>query len=134
MAALSSPGNPKKQQTVSRSSSEAEYRALASVTCELQWLRKLCKDLHLNVPVPYLIFCDSQSAIYIAKNPTFHERTKHIEVDCHFTREKLQQGLIHLLHVPSNSQVADMFTKALYPKYFSSDVSKLGLLDIYSPP
>ncbi|XP_027357129.1 uncharacterized protein LOC113866473 [Abrus precatorius] len=71
----------KKQSTVSRSSSEAEYRALASLTSELQWLKFLCDDFQVNVTTPFPVYCDSKSAIYIAKNPTFHERTKHIKID-----------------------------------------------------
>lgn len=79
----------KKQSTVSRSSSEAEYRALASLTCELQWLQYLFKDLHISFDQPSSVYCDNKSAIYLAHNPTFHERTKHIEIDCHVIREKI---------------------------------------------
>ncbi|XP_072071634.1 uncharacterized protein [Arachis hypogaea] len=73
----------KKQATVSRSSSEAEYRALANGTCELVWLLKLLKEFNILPPLPVDIFCDNKSAIYIASNPIFHERTKHVKVDCH---------------------------------------------------
>lgn len=89
----------KKQSTVSRSSSEAEYRALAALTCELQWLQFLLKDLVLPVPTPYTVLCDNKSAVYLAHNPTFHERSKHIEIDCHLIREKITTGLIHLLPI-----------------------------------
>ncbi|CAN1751808.1 Retrovirus-related Pol polyprotein from transposon RE1, partial [Linum perenne] len=75
----------KKQTTVSRSSSEAEYRALAHLSCEIQWLTVLLKELGVNVPLPVSIHCDNRSAIHIAENPVFHERTKHIEIDCHVT-------------------------------------------------
>ena len=78
----------KKQTTVSKSSSEAEYRSLASLTCELQWLHYLFKDLHIPCSTPYSVYCDNNSAIHIAKNPTFHERTKHIDIDCHVIRQK----------------------------------------------
>ncbi|PNX87642.1 retrovirus-related Pol polyprotein from transposon TNT 1-94, partial [Trifolium pratense] len=71
----------KKQSTVSRSSSEAEYRALASLSCELQWLQYLFRDLRVNFPQPASVYCDNKSAIYLAHNPAFHERTKHIEID-----------------------------------------------------
>jgi hypothetical protein len=124
----------KKQSTVSRSSSEAEYRALASLACELQWLKFLLDDLHIRAPSHFLVYSDSQSAIQIAKHSTFHERTKHIEVDCHFIRLKVQQGLILLFHVSSANQLADCFTKALLPAAFREGVSKLGLLNIYDPP
>ena len=73
----------KKQAIVSRSSSEAEYRALANGTCELVWLLKLLKEFNILPPLPVDIFCDNKSAIYIASNPIFHERTKHVKVDCH---------------------------------------------------
>ncbi|KOM38358.1 hypothetical protein LR48_Vigan03g174000 [Vigna angularis] len=121
----------KKQTTVSKSSSEAEYRSLASLTCELQWLQYLLQDLHISCPTPYSVYCDNNSAIHIAKNPTFHERTKHIDIDCHVTRQKLQDGLIKLLHVSSTSQVADVFTKSLYPSPFNMVTSKLNMHNIH---
>nr|KYP73015.1 Copia protein [Cajanus cajan] len=124
----------KKQSTVSRSSTEAEYRALASLACELQWIKYLCDDLCLNIQVPFCTFSDSESAIQLAKNPSFHERTKHIEVDCHLIRIKIQDGLILLSHVPSSCQLANCFTKALYPNPFHQNVYKLGLVNIYDPP
>jgi len=122
----------KKQTTVSRSSSEAEYRALASLACELQWIQYLFQDLHFSVPTPYTVFCDNNSAIHIAKNLTFHERTKHIELDCHIIRQKLVDGLIHLLHIPSRSQLVDMFTKSLHPSTFRVATSKLGLYNLHT--
>lgn len=123
----------KKHSTVSRSSSEAEYRALASLTCELQWLQYLFKDLHISLDQPISVYCDNKSAIYLAHNPIFHERTKHIEIDCHVIREKIQTGLIHLLPVSSVAQLADVLTKPLLAPSFNSLISKLGLLDIHSP-
>ena len=79
----------KKQGTVSRSSTEAEYRALASTTVELYWIRMLLCDLGLFLPHPPLFWCDNVNALAIATNPVFHARTKHIEVDYHFVREKV---------------------------------------------
>ncbi|GAU31060.1 hypothetical protein TSUD_214960 [Trifolium subterraneum] len=120
----------KKQNVVSRSSSEAEYRALAQTTCEGQWLKFLLQDFHISHPTPIVIYCDNKSAFHIAANPVFHERTKHIEMDCHVVREKVQDGLIHLLPVPSKEQVADILTKSLHPGPFHMLHDKLGMIDI----
>ncbi|CAL1368595.1 unnamed protein product [Linum trigynum] len=120
----------KKQTTISRSSCEAEYRALAYTTCELQWLLYLLQDFQISNPQPATLYCDNQSAIYIAENPTFHERTKHIELDCHFVREKLLNRTIKVLHVSSSHQLTDLFTKALSPAPFSFMLSKLDVLKL----
>ncbi|GAU43223.1 hypothetical protein TSUD_241130 [Trifolium subterraneum] len=122
----------KKQAVVSRSSSEAEYRALAQTTCEAQWLIYLLQDFHITHSSPVIIYCDNKYALHIAANPVFHERTKHIEMDCHIVREKVQSGLIHLLPVPSKEQVADILTKPLHPGPFNGLQSKLGMIDIFS--
>jgi hypothetical protein len=124
----------KKQLTVSRSSSEAEYRALASASCEMQWLLYLMKDLQIQCAKMPVIYCDNLSAIHIAANPVFHERTKHLEIDCHIVREKVQAGVLKLLPVSSKEQVADFFTKSLLPQPFSNLLSKLGMVNIYQSP
>lgn len=123
----------KKQVTVSKSSSEAEYRALASAVCEVQWLIYLLQDLQVTMVRPATIFCDNKSAVAIAENHVFHERTKHIDIDCHIVREKLSQGLIKLLSVSSSNQVADGFTKPLPAPAFQSFKSKLTLQDLHAP-
>ena len=123
---------PKKQNTVSRSSSEAEYRALATTTCELQWLSYLLRDLQVQTTDQSTLYCDSQSARQIAHNPTFHERTKHIDLDCHIVREKLQSKLFHLLPIRSSEQPADIFTKALH-RTFKTLLPKLGMMNIHHP-
>ena len=89
----------KKQNIVSRSSAEAEYRSLATLTAEIVWVNNLFHELEVKLTGPATIFCDSKAAIQIAANPVFHEQTKHIEIDCHFIREKVQRGLIRPTYI-----------------------------------
>ncbi|CAL1358238.1 unnamed protein product [Linum trigynum] len=123
----------KKQTTVSRSSSEAEYRALAQVVCEVQWLRNLLLEMGVQVPLPIPLFCDNKSAMHIGENPVFHERTKHIEIDCRYTRERLKSGLIHLSHVRTDDQIVDIFTKGVSRYRLKFLLDKLGVHNAYSP-
>ncbi|KAB1212816.1 Copia protein [Morella rubra] len=123
----------KKQSVVSRSSAEAEFRAMAHGICEGIWLRRVLKELKISDEEPMKMFCDNQSAINIAKNPVHHDRTKHVEIDRHFINEKIEEGIIKMLYVPTCLQTADILTKALPRKVFDDLSSKLGLINIYRP-
>ncbi|XP_019167151.1 PREDICTED: uncharacterized protein LOC109162901 [Ipomoea nil] len=123
----------KKQATISRSSSEVEYRALASTTCEIQWLLYLLANLKICFDSPIALFCDNKSVVAIGENYVFHERTKHIEIDFHFVRQKVHEGVIKLRVIPSNKQVVDGFTKALSKPLFDSFHTKLSLQDVHAP-
>ncbi|GKE05209.1 uncharacterized mitochondrial protein-like protein [Tanacetum coccineum] len=108
----------KKQDVLSKSSTEAEYCAMSVTTSEIVWLRWLLADMSVHITSPTLLYCDNHSAIQIAHNTVFHERTKHIEIDCHFTRHHLQAGTISLSFVPSSLQIADILTKPHYDMCF----------------
>ncbi|XP_022873600.1 uncharacterized protein LOC111392479 [Olea europaea var. sylvestris] len=122
----------KRQPTISRSSAEAEYRALAATVSELTWINQLLVDFQVANTSPAIIYCDNLAAIQIAKNPTFHERTKHIEIDLHFIRDKITAGAIKVLPVRSQHQLADAFTKPLPASILSPLMTKMCVKNIYS--
>jgi hypothetical protein len=123
----------KKQKVVACSTAEAEYRAMRKLTDELVWLKALLKDLGRDTKEPITMHCDNQAAIHIASNSVFHERTKHIEVDCHKVRERIEQGIVLPCYTPSMDQLADIFTKAASSKVCQHIYGKLGLVDPSRP-
>ena len=122
----------KKQSIVSRSSAEAEYIAMATTTCELTWILHLLQDLHVKHDKPVLMYCDNQAAIHIAANPMFHERSKHIEADCHIVRNKILDGALKTFYVSTKNQLADVFTKALGVESFLRLIRRLGVNNIFA--
>nr|AFP55546.1 gag-pol polyprotein [Rosa rugosa] len=123
----------KKQKVVARSSAEAEYRGMARGLCEMLWLRNLLNDLGFRQKKAMPLYCDNKAAIEIAHNPVQHDRTKHVEVDRHFIKEKLDGQIILFPFVPTEEQLADILTKALSTKAFYDSLDKLGICDLYAP-
>ncbi|CAH9072350.1 unnamed protein product [Cuscuta epithymum] len=123
----------KKQNVVSRSSAEAEYRAMAVAVSEIIWLRWLLRDFGVFSVTPTSLFCDNQAARHIATNPVYHERTKHVEMDCYFVRERVMSHEIQPQPISTHHQVADIFTKALGSEQFQYLSSKLGVRDLHAP-
>ncbi|TYK14209.1 putative mitochondrial protein [Cucumis melo var. makuwa] len=131
---LASCHRSKKQSVVAKSSSEVEYRAMSLGICEEIWLYKVPFDLHQECETPMKPFCHNKVAISIANNLVQHDRTKHVKIDWHFIKERLDSGSICTIPcIPSSQQVADVLTKGLLRPNFDFCVSKLGLIDIYVP-
>ena len=120
----------KKQKVVSCSSAEAEYRSMRKLTSELIWIKGLLGDLGIEITSPMTMHCDNQAAIHIASNSVFHERTKHIEVDCHKVRQAVEQQVILPCYTRSADQLADIFTKAASSKVCESILPRLGLINL----
>jgi len=122
----------KKQKTVAKSSAEAEYRSMSTTASELVWLTHLMDDFHIPVHYPITMHCDNKAAQHIAENPVFHDKTKHIRIDCHYIRDMVLEGLLQTAHVSSQAQIANIFTKPLSDVQHHFLCSRLKLMD--SPP
>lgn len=103
----------KKQSTVYRSSTEAEYRSLSLASAELIWVQFLLVELHAPLAAMPILWCDNISATFLASNPMFHAKTKHVEIDYYFIRERVASGQLHIQFLCSKDQIADVFTKGL---------------------
>ena len=113
---------------MSRSSAEAEYRVVANAAAECCWLRNLLRELHVLVDKATVIYCGNILAVYLSENPVHHRCTKHVELDIHFVREKVQLGHIRVLQVPSRCQFVDIMTKGLPTPLFQEFKSSLCLM------
>ena len=123
----------KKQNAVARSSVEAEFRAVAHGIREIMWIRRLLEELKMTGSSPMKLYCDNKAAISVAHNPVLHDHTKHVEVDKHFIKEKVNNGLVCMTYIPTEEQVTDVFTKGLHKRQFDFLVGKLAMEDIFKP-
>ncbi|XP_019159718.1 PREDICTED: uncharacterized protein LOC109156337 [Ipomoea nil] len=117
----------RKQRTVARSSTEAEYKALADVAAEVTWLVSLLKEIGFSPTSPPRLWCDNLGATYLCANPVFHARTKHVEIDYHFVRDKVAKKEIQVHFISTKDQIADIFTKPLASTRFSLLRDKLNI-------
>ncbi|XP_074370291.1 secreted RxLR effector protein 161-like [Apium graveolens] len=123
----------KKQNVVARSSAEAGFRGMALGICEVLWLRLLLRDLGYLSTQPIRLYCDNKAAHDISHNPVQHDRTKHVEIDRFFIKEKLDEEIVELPKIRSEDQLADILTKYVSSRVFLKFLDKLGMCDIYAP-
>ena len=100
---------------------------------ELVWMAGLLRDLHIPLHLPLTLYCDNKAAQYIVANPIFHNRAKHLDIDCHYVRDKLQEGFLQTTHSSSHCQLADIMTKPLSATQHYDLAVKLGLVFHPSP-
>ena len=120
----------KKQKVVALSSAEAEFRGVKSGLMEILWLRRLLTEIGFPPTRKSQLFCDNKAAFSISENPVQHDRTKHVEVDRHFIKEKLEGGIVEFPFVCSEDQLADILAKAVHSKAFKEILGKLSTGDI----
>jgi hypothetical protein len=118
----------RKQSTVSRSSTEAKYKAIADATTKIMWVQTLLKELNIFSLKAARLWCDNLGAKYLSANLVFHGRTKHIEVDCHFVRERVFRKLLIIDFVSSKDQIEDGFIKALSIRLLENFKNNLNLV------
>jgi hypothetical protein len=120
----------KKQATVARSSTEAEYKALTNTAAELKWLHSLFCELGVSISPPPTIWCDNIGVTYLSSNPVFHARTKHMEIDFHFVQDMVANKSIYVRFLCSKDQLADLLTKPISLSRFPLLRTKLNVLPI----
>ncbi|KAK1410452.1 hypothetical protein QVD17_36989 [Tagetes erecta] len=118
-----------RQKSVSRSSTEAEYKALANAAAELSWVQNILQELGITLPHCPRLFCDNTGATYLCANPVYHSRMKHVALDYHFVRERVTSGLLQVFHINTADQPADVLTKPLSRGPFLKFRSKIGVSD-----
>ena len=118
---------------MARLSAEAEFRGMSHGICELLWIRGVLKELGIKYKQTMTLHCDNKAAIEIAQNPVQHDRTKHVEVDRHFIKENHDHKIIQFSFVHSESQLADILTKAVAGRVFHGITDKFSMIDIYAP-
>lgn len=118
----------KKQATVSRSSTEAEYKSAANATAEVMWVQKLLDELGIQHPLAARLWCDNIGDTYLSANAVFHARTKHIEIDFNFVRERVAQKLLEIRFIHTGDQLADGFTKPIVASKIDKFRSTLKLV------
>jgi histone deacetylase 1/2 len=121
--------NARKQATVSRSSTESEYKAVANATAEIIWVQSLLRELGVSQDRVPILWCDNIGATYLSSNPVFHARTKHIEVDFHFVRERVADKQLQIKFISTKDQIADIFTKPLPLPAFQACRRNLNLME-----
>ena len=115
----------RKQQTIARSSTEAEYKAVTDATAELIWIKYLLRELQFQLSSTPILWCDNVGVTYLASNPVFHARTKHVEIDYHFVREQVNSQELRIGYISTKDQAADILTKPLPKNRFLQLKSKL---------
>ena len=117
----------RKQPTVARSSTEAEYKAIANATAELLWIQSLQRDLHVSLSHPPVLWCDNIGATYLTANPVLHARTKHVEIGFHFVRDRVANKTLDVRFISGKDQLANVLTKPLVASRFYWLISKLNV-------
>lgn len=117
---------------MSRSIAEVKYRSMCSTACELRWIQYLLEDFKIPARLPIQLHCDNEAALAIARNPVFHEHTKHIEIDIHIVRDMVAKGFLDVMSISSKLQPADLFTKSLPACKMKPALTKLNFLNSHN--